>query len=451
MAENDPNRLESWKEIAKFINRDDRTAMRWAKERGMPVHRVPGGKRGGVYASRKEITAWRGVHSGVDPKQESGAEIGSFPRLARREWVWAFAACAFAALVLSIVLISSSDPIVRGGIPSQVKFVDSGFQVLDGSSRELWTYNFPKRLDRSFVSRFGVSLENLVRIGDFRGLGDHEVLVVAPLLIGPNPEDLFRVEVDLFSSRGKLLWSYVPKGSFQFGEHKLEGPWGIYDVLVSDQGPKKAIWVSAIHYIWGNAFVAQLDPNTGAATIRFVNTGVIYKLNELRTSQGAFLLAGGFNNEYDSGSLAIINESKPFAASPQTVGTRHKCVSCTEGSPDYYFVFPRTEINHFEKVYEDSVRRMEVTTEGIEVFKHEDLGLEGPQTIYSFRMQPPIEPVSLRYNSDYDMLHRELSTQKKLNHSLEDCPERLHPKPVRMWTPVGGWTELPIKPFKATD
>ena len=43
-------RLDSWKEIAAFFSRDGRTVRRWEKERALPVHRVPGGGRGGVYA-----------------------------------------------------------------------------------------------------------------------------------------------------------------------------------------------------------------------------------------------------------------------------------------------------------------------------------------------------------------------------------------------------------------
>jgi hypothetical protein len=51
-------RLGSWKEIAKYLNREVRTAQRWERERGLPVHRVPGAKRGGVWASRGELDAW---------------------------------------------------------------------------------------------------------------------------------------------------------------------------------------------------------------------------------------------------------------------------------------------------------------------------------------------------------------------------------------------------------
>jgi Tol biopolymer transport system component len=51
-------RLDSWKEIADYLKRDVRTAIRWGKDKGMPVHRVPGGKRQAVFAFKEEIDAW---------------------------------------------------------------------------------------------------------------------------------------------------------------------------------------------------------------------------------------------------------------------------------------------------------------------------------------------------------------------------------------------------------
>src|SRR5271168_2792485 len=51
-------RLDSWKEIAAFFDRDERTVKRWEKERGLPVYRVPGSARGGVFAYAEELAEW---------------------------------------------------------------------------------------------------------------------------------------------------------------------------------------------------------------------------------------------------------------------------------------------------------------------------------------------------------------------------------------------------------
>lgn len=63
-----PNRrLDSWKEIAAFFDRDERTVKRWEKERSLPVHRLPGGARGRVFAFSYELNAWmHSPQSGVE-------------------------------------------------------------------------------------------------------------------------------------------------------------------------------------------------------------------------------------------------------------------------------------------------------------------------------------------------------------------------------------------------
>jgi len=58
MLEDPKRRLDSWKEIADYLGREVRTAIRWEKEKQLPVHRVPGGKRQAVFAFTDEIDNW---------------------------------------------------------------------------------------------------------------------------------------------------------------------------------------------------------------------------------------------------------------------------------------------------------------------------------------------------------------------------------------------------------
>lgn len=51
--------MDSWKEIAAYLNRDVTTVQRWEKREGMPVHRHLHDKRGSVYALIPELDAWR--------------------------------------------------------------------------------------------------------------------------------------------------------------------------------------------------------------------------------------------------------------------------------------------------------------------------------------------------------------------------------------------------------
>ncbi len=52
------DRLDSWKEIAAYLNRDVTTVQRWEKREGMPVHRHLHDRMGTVFASRAELDAW---------------------------------------------------------------------------------------------------------------------------------------------------------------------------------------------------------------------------------------------------------------------------------------------------------------------------------------------------------------------------------------------------------
>jgi tetratricopeptide (TPR) repeat protein len=51
-------RLESWKKIAGFFERDEKTVRRWEKDLGLPVHRLPGLSKGRVYAFPEELSTW---------------------------------------------------------------------------------------------------------------------------------------------------------------------------------------------------------------------------------------------------------------------------------------------------------------------------------------------------------------------------------------------------------
>ncbi len=70
------DRLDSWKEIAAYLNRDVTTVQRWEKREGMPVHRHLHDRMGSVYASRADLDAWMRSRN-LLAAQGSGNEGGS--------------------------------------------------------------------------------------------------------------------------------------------------------------------------------------------------------------------------------------------------------------------------------------------------------------------------------------------------------------------------------------
>src|SRR5208282_5026433 len=113
-------RLDSWKEIAAYLDRDVTTVQRWEKREMMPVHRHVHDKRGSVYALAPELDAWlqsRRQHLGEgrdeEPRPEAAveAERTEPPRTTRRGRMWlALAGVAVLGLLAAAYVMSRSRP-----------------------------------------------------------------------------------------------------------------------------------------------------------------------------------------------------------------------------------------------------------------------------------------------------------------------------------------------------
>lgn len=99
-------RIEGWKSIAAYLGRDRSTAIRWARERGLPVHALPGGKSRSVYALAAELDAWRdGQGTLPDPAPIPKATASAPPTPARRRW----------PLVAAVALLLGGGAVALGG------------------------------------------------------------------------------------------------------------------------------------------------------------------------------------------------------------------------------------------------------------------------------------------------------------------------------------------------
>jgi Tol biopolymer transport system component len=93
---NDPGeRLNSWKEIAAYLNRSVRTVIRWEAEQGLPVHRQVHDKRGAVHAYKTALDAWVQQRT-LGPES---AETVAAPSARPERWwtIWASAGVILAA------------------------------------------------------------------------------------------------------------------------------------------------------------------------------------------------------------------------------------------------------------------------------------------------------------------------------------------------------------------
>ncbi|MGC1872877.1 MAG: tetratricopeptide repeat protein [Acidobacteriaceae bacterium] len=160
-------RLDSWKEIASFFGRDERTVKRWERSRSLPVHRIPGGERGGVFAYTAELTHWlntplagkdnpsQQVHDSlfevklaeISPPllQESAVASPEIPAPpASKNWLrWLVVMCGIAGVIVSILHfiplhLHRASPHTSVGSPATTRIQNAEAEELYLRGRYYW-------------------------------------------------------------------------------------------------------------------------------------------------------------------------------------------------------------------------------------------------------------------------------------------------------------------------
>lgn len=93
------DRLESWKRIANYCKRGERTVRRWEQSEGLPVHRLLHDKSSTVYAYKSELDAWWAARR---PELDKVATRGVFWR---GRGVWLLAGPVLIALAASVAYL----------------------------------------------------------------------------------------------------------------------------------------------------------------------------------------------------------------------------------------------------------------------------------------------------------------------------------------------------------
>lgn len=135
-------RLDGWKAIASHFGRDRTTVMRWARDRDLPIRRVPGGGTSSVYALSDELDRWlAGSQADLPP-----------PR--RRRWrLWASLVVGVLALVAAAAWLASArgllgsaehSPAAQATLPT-----DPQVAAIYLQARDDWAQRTPASLRRA--------------------------------------------------------------------------------------------------------------------------------------------------------------------------------------------------------------------------------------------------------------------------------------------------------------
>lgn len=449
-------RLDGWKAIADYLGRDVRTVQRWRDERGMPVHRVPGGRGGAVFAVPLELDQWLfqaslATRKPIDSTAAERRDVGPFPQSARkpaaswRKWLRAatVVTCVLALGGVAVAVIIDS----RRVAPARVESVADAIVARAADDSVLWTYRLPERpgsqLDGAVV---GNAVVSAIARADFHG-PDPDVLAAVTLtrdLDSPDASRSFlRNTVYRLSSNGKLRWMFSPLTRLTFAGREFAGQW-VFGAWVMLPGTKPRLWVAFRDRVWWPSFIVSLGSD-GIPETMFVNAGHIWTLVRIQVRDEAYVLAGGVNNEYRAAALAVLDERDAPSASPQSNGSPFSCDTCPSGRPREYFVFPRLEVAAANGVPYEYADPIHVSTNSsdfeVSITTKSQLDVRAV-----YRFSGDAKPESVAMSDRYWEIHRDMFKTGKLDHAPEDCPERTQGVVVRMWQSGTGWTDVKVPP-----
>jgi hypothetical protein len=453
-------RLDGWKAIAAYLGRDERTAQRW-RLRGLPVHQVPGGKRGTVFAYTQEIDDWltrqteaqtsvKPESAGLLPPVDTSAVVSVHESAGQVEpWLWSAVrkqvhvalVVGLIALVLVAAIVATkrwgqagSSPVVRAEVSATglTAWTATGVAAFSIPVRDL----VPRDIASSTVPALVGEHGRETVVDDFDGDGSPDVVAILAFR-----EDRLVTShlVVSYSSSGTLQWQYHVQRQVRFGDRDFTGPWRVSDRLVTrDPDGRLRLFLAFVDDVWWPSFIVSLDAN-GRERLHFVNAGHLSRLQHLRASDGDVLLAVGVNNEYGSAVLTAIDLDAPAAISPQH-RFLYTCRDCTEGRPTRYMLFPPAELVALQSRPYNLGDALTVTSSEVLVSMQE---LADSSARSHYRLSRTLDVKSFGMSDVYWEVHKQFEKRGEIHHSAANCPERTGRR-LQVWTDEG-WQPLWVR------
>lgn len=385
-------RLDSWKLIADHLGRNVRTVIRWEKERGLPVHRVPGGRSRTVFAYTDELDAWLHAAGPLDGDRDD--EPDEQPPAWRRAGPAMLVVVVVAAIGVAawrFLAVVPIDSVVVSG---------DALVAVSPSGHSQWHY-VPDRLRLDV--RTG-RIWHIVR--DLDGRPGNEV-IAAGTSGWEEPEAIVRL-----SNRGMLQWIQSFDGTVLMGGAEYRPPWRTSDLVTFDAGGERRIAWVLHHHTWSPAVIAIYDAD-GRLLHRFEHHG--WLTSAAVTRDGRYVLAAGVSNAANSYVLLALDTRSPG------------------GPPAHYFTLPRSELAvraDLPLLNNAAMPRLVVLPTGdIEVrLVDSPPGAAHAETIFEF--DQALRFKRARAGDTYWQWHRRLEQAGLVDHADPACPDRSQLRPV---------------------
>lgn len=402
-----PGRLDSWKAIAEYLQRDAATVRRWERTLGLPVRRVAGVPGRSVFAYTAEIDAWLQTTANSRTVLHDAGAPAAAP-MPRSPWRGRLLiAAVFAAAVTGIWVARPPS------LDSRLQYEASpeGVVALDETRAVKWRYAFPPEDTHVLLA-----MDTSLRVFHDR---DPMVLVATGQRLRRTGGVAGGGVLRRLTADGREQRSFAFDDEVSLRGQTFGAPWALTSYDVEDGAAPRRIAVAAHHWTWEPSLVTILDANwTRRGT--FVHAGWIEQVRWLASDR---LLVGGFSNPRDGGVVGLLDPSRLDG----------------QGSELKLVVMPRSEVNlaaaaPFNRVLLE-VAPGRILARTVEVPNHNSQG--AADAIYEFTTA--LDLISARFSERYWDAHRALEADGRLDHTRAQCRDRDGPRTVAVWDPGTGW------------
>lgn len=386
--------LRSWKEIASYLGVSVKTAQTWERDRGLPVHRMPG-QRSLVRSTTAEIDAWRTQSPSLpeaDPDSPAPVEMARIPR-------WAVIGCVLSVLGVAGIVVGYSRSM---RVPAAYHLEPNALEVRDAAGQRLWRQTFDTRLESGYTTSFPPG--RMVHIGDLDGDAAPEVLFVQ------QPADAFSPDRGLwcFDKEGNLRWKFTVTREVRTAAQKLPPPYRILQTAVGPLkrgGPVKIV-IASVQVPWWATQIAILDAN-GRLEREYWHSGALFALEvgDADKDGHSEIYAGGISNSKGQAALVVLDPRTMQGASVEN-DPAFQLIGHGVPAGAARLFFPRTCTAHGQPY--NALRQLSIQDGNIlaEVWEH-PYGPEQPSVFYTLTSQLALRHagVSDRFRAVHDALH----------------------------------------------
>lgn len=348
MVDSSNKRLFGWKEIARFLGVTVRAAQIWEKERGLPVHRMPGEARPRVYANTDDLEAWLAEGDIVKASETSEPGAANEPSVEKPVPGRWRRSIRFGVPLASALVVSSALLIALWSAPPRLArcaIVGDVLRAEDERGEIVWQKAFPGLAPRS------------------EPRPEYPACVVADVEVDGRPEVVLQFQhvprlaengrLVLFGEEGEVRWQYSYGRAFEYGDRLLPALFAGRIVRLVNVGGRPMILSVAVHQPRFPSEIALVDPEAGQPVERYFHPGHVYTLllRDVDADGRDELLFGAVNNPGPAKPHAVVGVlDLPFSGDDGARRVERNVFGEPGPRPLAYLAFPRPAIFEAEEI-----------------------------------------------------------------------------------------------------